>query len=99
MDKNPKIVSAATKVEYLTEDKYLKSVVICSPRHWDVIAREQFKLMNISQSKVKSETQGFVDQYGDFYTREQAWSIADKNKQIVRRVGGDHEKLFSENLY
>jgi hypothetical protein len=99
MEKNPKIICAATKVEYLAEDKYLKSVVICSPRHWDVIAREQFKVMNISQSNVKSETQGFVDQYGDFYTREQAWIIADKNKQIVRRVGGDHEKLFSENLY
>ncbi len=99
MEKKPKIICAATKVDYFTEEKNLRSVIICSPRHWDIVAREQFKVMNISQSRVKSETQGFVDQYGDFYTREEAWVVAEKNKQIVRRVGGDHEKLFSENLY
>ena len=51
-----------------------------------------------------SEEQGFVDQFGNFYSREEAWIIAVTNGQIIRRVGGDMSldgegKLFSENLY
>lgn len=55
--------------------------------------------------------QGFVDQFGKFYSREDAWKIADKNGQIIRPTGweenstprkanvGDDGCLFSENLY
>ena len=57
------------------------------------------------------ETQGFVDQYGKFYDRKEAWKIADKMGQIRRPTGwedfsnprpagiGDEGILFSENLY
>ena len=46
--------------------------------------------------------QGFVDQYGQFWDRYEAWKIAEKAGQIFRRVGGDDSKggkLCSENLY
>jgi hypothetical protein len=55
--------------------------------------------------------QGFVDQYGTFYDRKEAWKIADKMGQIRRPTGwegfdtprpaniGDEGILFSENLY
>lgn len=48
--------------------------------------------------------QGFIDQFGTFYTREEAWVIAKENGQIARFVGGDNHdrdkgRLFSENLY
>ena len=43
--------------------------------------------------------QGFVDQFGVFLTREEAWDVASKAGQIVRRVGGDGGCLYSENLY
>lgn len=46
--------------------------------------------------------QGFICNKGDFHTREEAWKIAEKTNQIVRRVGGDTMnggRLFSENLY
>lgn len=43
--------------------------------------------------------QGFIDQHGNFYSREEAWKIAQANGQIIRRVGGDEGRLFSENLY
>ena len=43
--------------------------------------------------------QGFIDQFGQFLTREEAWPIAERNTQIIRRVGGDGIKLYSENLY
>lgn len=57
------------------------------------------------------QKQGFVDQYGNFYDRKEAWKIADKMGQIRRPNGwedfgnprpaniGDEEILFSENLY
>ena len=43
--------------------------------------------------------QGFVDQFGTFLTREEAWKVAIEAHQIIRRVGGDEGRLYSENLY
>jgi hypothetical protein len=44
--------------------------------------------------------QGFIDQYGKFYSRKAAWKIAEKEGQIIRRCGGDEDgTLWSENLY
>lgn len=56
--------------------------------------------------------QGFVDQYGTFLSREEAWKIADREGQIflydpagngklIPRAAnqGDEGILFSENLY
>ncbi len=97
--KNPKIVSAATRVFFKRGDSEdQEEVMICSPRHWDSVAHATFKAMGNNLKKVK-DIQGFVDQYGDFHTRKEAYVIAVKNNQIIRRVGGDDEKLFSENLY
>lgn len=42
--------------------------------------------------------QGFVDQWGNFLTREEAYAIADRQGQIVR-PSGDIGRLYSENLY
>lgn len=66
------------------------SVIICGPRHWDAICRGSSK---------DGWEQGFVDQRGEFLTREEAWTVAFCAGQILRRVGGDGERLFSENLY
>jgi len=43
--------------------------------------------------------QGFIDQYGAFLTRREARMVAFAANQIIRRVGGDTEELYSENLY
>lgn len=44
--------------------------------------------------------QGFIDQWGTFMTREQAWRVAEVAGQILYRVGGDYNgTLYSENLY
>jgi hypothetical protein len=69
--------------------------IICGARHWDNIMRSQ---------KLESETfnnwdQGFINQFGEFLTREEAHIIAKKNGQIRHRCGGDESTLFSENLY
>jgi hypothetical protein len=64
--------------------------IICGPRHWDSICRGTSK---------DGWEQGFVDQRGVFMTREEAWKVAEAAMQIIRRCGGDGERLFSENLY
>lgn len=70
--------------------------IICGARHWDNIMRSQ---------KLESETfngwdQGFINQFGEFLTREEAWVIAEKNNQIKEKCYETQTGyLYSENLY
>lgn len=43
--------------------------------------------------------QGFVDQFGKFYTREEAWMVAQANGQIIRDPDWCPGSLHSEHLY
>lgn len=47
--------------------------------------------------KGKAES-GFVDQYGKFWGREEAWKIAEEQGQIINQVAPSGT-LYSENLY
>jgi hypothetical protein len=42
--------------------------------------------------------QGFIDQFCNFLTREEAYVIAKANGQIIN-PGHETDKLYSENLY
>ncbi len=53
---------------------------------------------NYEDSWYASE-QGFVDQLGQFLTREEAYEIASKNGQIINNIDCVPGKLFSEHLY
>lgn len=53
----------------------------------------------LADTETGNSLQVFVDQFNNFLTREEVWEIAEKKNQIVRRCGGDGNKLFSENLY
>lgn len=66
-------------------------------RHFCPIMREIMDAM--PGPKWPTSEQGFIDQLGNFLTREEALEIAKRENQIVRRCGGDKHKLFSENLY
>ena len=75
--------------------------VICGARHWDNTMQEAVKHLNFDHDKVEW-IQGFIDQRGNFLTRTEAWTVAEKAGQILRRVGGDTARsgtLYSENLY
>ena len=84
---NARIVCAAIKV---------RDEIICGARHHDMIMNAQLKKV---ERDYGNEVQGFIDQYGHFLTRELAWKIANYQKQIIRRCGGDDHRLYSENLY
>ena len=46
--------------------------------------------------------QGFVNQFGEFLTREEAWEIADAQGKVdIERNGGENTRgtLYSEGLY
>jgi len=76
-------------------------VMLVGPRHFDMIMRNQYKkLFAMGEALGEDESvEGFLDQYGDFLTREEAYVVAKEASQIIRRCGGDDKKLFSENLY
>lgn len=88
MQSNRRVVCAAIK--------NTSGNIVCSARHFDKLMIQQ--MGNNKASWVISE-QGFIDQYGVFMTREEAWLVANEAGQIIRRCGGDDSKLYSENLY
>ena len=79
---------------------YNDEILVVGPRHSDSVMLEQVDARRIT--KFSKNVQGFIDQFGDFWTRQEAWKIAEKNGQIYRRCGGDTANggtLYSENLY
>ena len=73
--------------------------LVCSARHNDPLMHLQKARMG---GKWLPEDQGFIDQWGIFMSRQEAWHVAEAAGQIIRRVGGDDTHggtLYSENLY
>lgn len=74
--------------------------LICGARHGDAVMLAQAALLGKAYSFMQeSMVEGFIDQHGQFLTREEAWAVALAAGQIYRRVGGDEGCLYSENLY
>jgi hypothetical protein len=68
--------------------------LICGARHWDSAMRGQ----KLESEKWYDFEQGFLNQFAEFLTRQEAWIIAEKNGQIKRKVSVDGV-LYSENIY
>lgn len=72
-------------------------VILCGARHWDNIMCNQADAMGVEGG---DEEQGFINQFGEFRTREEAMKIVLENGQpfdIDRNMGD--LCLFSEGLY
>lgn len=75
-------------------------LLILGARHFDMTMHRTIELLGLDDRLSPSRwEQGFIDQHGVFLTREEAWVVAETAGQIIRRVGGDGKRLFSENLY
>lgn len=81
-------------------------MVATGARHYDTVMTGTIAGMARTEANyrklVKGAEQGFIDQFGVFHTRTEAWKIASANGQIRRRCGGneaDGGTLYSENLY
>ncbi len=84
------VVCAALRVD---------ETIVVGPRHYDATMRET--ILNLKENKDWSKAeQGFVDQFGIFMNRKEAWHVAEKASQIrFRKPGMMGPKLYSENLY
>lgn len=77
--------------------------VVTGIRHHCPVMRQQIDLIGLNNLRHYAgdtgEEQGFVDQYGNYLTREEAMVIAQKRGQVT--IGGTHDPktLFSEDLY
>ena len=90
----PRIICAALK--------NIHGDIICGVRHYDQHMCEIIDMLSTEDTdewQTHTVQQGFIDAAGNFLTREQAYWAAYTNNQIIRQVGGDYHKLFSENLY
>lgn len=77
--------------------------IIIGPRHFDATMH---RLIEGTGGDWNRAEQGFIDQFGNFLTREEAWWVAVVRDQIIRFVGNQTpesrragDELYSENLY
>lgn len=89
--KEPRIVCAAIRVD---------NEIICGARHFDQVMYTKIDRKDEEHRlKWRKAEQGFIDQFGNFLTREEAYIIAERNNQIINFIGYKGNKLFSEHLY
>lgn len=74
-------------------------LIIPSPRHGDKVSRTLIKKL-LGDKGFHSVEQGFIDQWGRFYNREEAWLIVQANGQPFNQErNGPTGRLFSEGIY
>lgn len=99
----PRIVCAANRFVLKDGDNPPQTFIVAGARHHDSVMNPVIKaLCQEDRDRLEGMQQGFIDQRGNFYSRREAWEIAERNDQIARRCGGDGPDgfgLFSENLY
>jgi hypothetical protein len=82
--------------------------IVCSPRHMDETCWKQ--ILNVPvlvfDGKLPPKVeewqgcdQGFINSWGEFLTREEAWIVALHNKQIIKDLNWQIGCLHSEHLY
>ena len=73
--------------------------IAVGPRHFDNFMHAQIRQM-YAPPRMNDAEQGFIDQWGRFMTREEAFIVATAANQILEKTGGSNSKeLFSEDLY
>lgn len=82
--------------------RYKDGTLLVGPRHFDQTMHVQRGRLNLGPSYSARPDQGFIDQWGVFMSRLEAWDVAEAAGQIKYRCGSDgpdRSGLFSENLY
>lgn len=80
-------------------NRYGDKLMLLGARHWDKQMHAQADRIGFNRSHYEQEEQGFIDQFGVFMSRSEAFQVAMAAGQIIRRVGGDEGTLYTENLY
>ena len=74
-------------------------LIIPSARHHDKVMNKV--ILAIGNLNHRDSEQGFINQFGEFLTREEAMIVAKEAGQKInkRGCGGSDKTLFSEGLY
>ena len=80
--------------------------IVAGARHFDKIMKETIEQMCPDMTKMLDHwrngwtqaDQGFIDQWGRFYERDEALQLAQQNEQCFRNPEAVYE-LYSEDLY
>lgn len=75
--------------------------LLVGPRHYDRVMRDQIETYG-GYDKFKAmreKQQGFIDIYGEFLNRHEAWTRAEGLGQIIERRDQTPGTLYSEDLY
>lgn len=94
-----RIVSAANR---FTDKETGEVIVIASARHYSPLMSKMIKYLEtkgVKLSKAHGDNQGFIDQFDDYHTREEALVIAQWADQLHYEKGFPEDQLFSEDLY
>lgn len=103
--KLPRIVSAANEIIYRDQTGHVRKLVVAGARHCDQVMGEVTKALEVRHGTIPGrevyvdEDQGFIDNFGNYWTRQEAWTIAEFHNQITERMGWLTGRLHSENLY
>lgn len=94
-----RIVCAANKYTLTTGEE----LVIPCVRHSNPVLSQQIEVLMaaglLEQGWCKPDDQGFIDQYYNWWSREDARIIAEAANQINYERNGHDRDLFSEGLY
>jgi len=78
-------------------------LILAGVRHFDLVMASQMEAINKDEiSYFARAEQGFVNQRGEFRTREEAFIIAKAAGQLEGRIKADYPSsttLYSEDLY
>lgn len=98
------VVCAANLTYYVDLDGQRKSIIVPGARHCDGVMAPILQFIRTHSLEADdgalAQKQGFIDQYGNFMSREEAYLLARSNKQMVVDAGKwPRERLYSEHLY
>jgi len=84
--------------------RYPNGYTLIGPRHFDpTMIKQMENYLQLNPDLVfqgGTEEQGFIDQFGVFMDRQEAFQVATAAGQILQKTGNpDSTELFSEDLY
>ena len=78
--------------------RYPDGTMLVGPRHFDATMQAQYRRLGLRFEEDECE-KGFLDQSGDFMTREAAYRVAEAQGQIRYQGASNGRRLFSEDIY
>lgn len=91
----------STRVIVCAANRY-GDFIVTGSRHYSVSMTMTIKLVGMDALRAYAGNeydQGFIDQFGTYYTRKEAWDLCAAQGRKLLPDGGPDGTLFSEHLY